>query len=117
MILPFNIYIFVLQEAPLPHSPRAISFLNHDTVCFAYPSPDYAIFSIPTMSATDISTPLPMTTSTTMGALTGLTGYMTLGLGAKALKPPVVTVSESEALIAKDSESCIPRITVLDLFS
>jgi hypothetical protein len=60
------------------------------------------------MSATEISTPLPVTTSTTaMGALTGLTGYMTLGLGAKALKPAVVTVNESETLIAKDSEDDI----------
>lgn len=109
--------MFMLQEAPLPHSPRAISFLNHDVVCFAYPSPDYALFSISTMSATDISTPLPMTTSATMGALTGLTGYMTLGLGAKPLKPPVVTLNESEILITKDSESCILRIQVLDLFS
>jgi len=101
------------QEAPLSHSPRVISFLNHDTACFAYPSPDYAIFFIPTMSATDISTPLPITTSTTaMGALTGLTGYMTLGLGAKVLKPAVVTVSESEAFIAKDSENYILRINV-----
>lgn len=58
------------------------------------------------MSAAEISTPLPVTASTsTMGALTGLTGYMTLGLGAKALKPPVVTVNESETLIAKDGES------------
>jgi Vam6/Vps39-like protein vacuolar protein sorting-associated protein 39 len=69
------------------------------------------------MSATDISIPLPVTASTTaMGALTGLTGYMTLGLGAKPLKPPVVTVNESETLIAKDSESCIPRILFLHLF-
>lgn len=94
-----------VKEAPLPHSPRAISFLNHDAVCFAYPPPDYAIFSTQAMSAAEISTPLPVTASTsTMGALTGLTGYMTLGLGAKALKPPVVTVNESETLIAKDDE-------------
>jgi Vam6/Vps39-like protein vacuolar protein sorting-associated protein 39 len=70
------------------------------------------------MSATDISTPLPVTASTTaMGALSGLTGYMTLGLGAKPLKPPVVTVNETETLISKDSESCTPFILFLDLFS
>ena len=68
------------------------------------------------MSAIDISTPLPVATSTTMGALTGLTGYMTLGLGAKALKPPVVTINESEALIAKDSESCALCLNVLHSF-
>ena len=36
-----------------------------------------------------------------MTALTGLTGYMTLGLGAKA-KPAMVRVAESEILISKD---------------
>ena len=56
------------------------------------------------MTATEIVTPLPVTASgTAMGALTGLTGYMTLGLGAKA-KPAVVQVGESEMLIAKDGE-------------
>lgn len=92
------------QECALPHSARAISFLNEDKVCFAYSPTDYAIFSVSTMTAAEISTPLPITTSATaMGALTGLTGYMTLGLGAKA-KPAVVRISESEVLIAKDSE-------------
>ncbi|KAG6862806.1 hypothetical protein C0995_008382 [Termitomyces sp. Mi166 len=38
-----------------------------------------------------------------MGALSGLTGYMTLGLGAKP-KPASVRISEKEALISKDSE-------------
>ncbi|GLB44890.1 putative rab guanyl-nucleotide exchange factor [Lyophyllum shimeji] len=97
------------KEAPLPHSARVISFLDHDTACFAYSPTDYAMFSIPNMTATDISTPLPVATSaggSAMGALTGLTGYMTLGLGAKA-KPACVRISETEALIAKDSEGLI----------
>ena len=38
-----------------------------------------------------------------MGALSGLGGYMTLGLGAKA-KPNVANVNDNEALIAKDSK-------------
>jgi Vam6/Vps39-like protein vacuolar protein sorting-associated protein 39 len=38
-----------------------------------------------------------------IGALAGLTGYMTLGLGAKA-KPCLITVNKSEALIARESE-------------
>lgn len=38
-----------------------------------------------------------------MGALSGLGGYMTLGLGSKA-KPCVVSIDEKEALVAKDSE-------------
>ncbi|KAF7375244.1 Rab guanyl-nucleotide exchange factor [Mycena sanguinolenta] len=47
------------KEAPLPHSPRIITFLDKDTACFAYPDTEYAIFSIPTMTATDVSIPLP----------------------------------------------------------
>ncbi|KAG5644651.1 hypothetical protein DXG03_008033 [Asterophora parasitica] len=97
------------KETPLPHSARVISFLDHDTVCFAYSPTDYAMFSISTMTAVDITTPLPVTISasaTAMGAFTGLTGYMTLGLGAKP-KPASVRVSDTEALIAKDSEGLI----------
>ena len=71
----------------LPHSARVVTFLNPDTACFAYSSTEYAIFSISTTSAVDVVTPLPVTFS--KGTLTGLTGYMTLGLGAKA-KPAVV---------------------------
>lgn len=60
------------------------------------------MFSIPTMTATEIVIPLPTTgSSTTMNAISGLTGYMTLGLGAKA-KPAVVQTAESELLLAKD---------------
>ncbi|KAF8813359.1 hypothetical protein BYT27DRAFT_7180846 [Phlegmacium glaucopus] len=93
-----------VKEAPLPHSARVIVFLNKDTACFAYSPTEYAIFSIPTMSAMEIVTPLPITGSgTAMNALTGLTGYMTLGLGAKA-KPTVVQVGDSEILVGKDGE-------------
>ena len=92
------------QEALLPHSARVIVFLNKNTACFAYSPTEYAIFSIPTMSAMEIVTPLPVTGSgTAMNALTGLTGYMTLGLGAKA-KPTVVQVGDSEILVGKDSK-------------
>ena len=92
------------QEAPLPHSARVIVFLNKDTACFAYSPTEYAIFSIPTMSAVEIVTPLPLTgPGTAMNALSGLTGYMTLGRGAKA-KPTVVQVADSEVLLGKDSE-------------
>ncbi|KAF5379787.1 hypothetical protein D9615_005708 [Tricholomella constricta] len=98
-----------VKEATLPHSARIISFLDHDTACFAYSPTDYAMFSISTMTAVDISTPLPVTTSagaSAMGAFTGLTGYMTLGLGAKP-KPASVRISKTEALIAKDSEGIV----------
>ncbi|KAF8150879.1 hypothetical protein B0H34DRAFT_155040 [Crassisporium funariophilum] len=93
-----------VKETPLPHSARVITFLNKDTACFAYSPTEYAIFSLTTMTAVDIVTPLPVTGSgTAMTALTGLTGYMTLGLGAKA-KPAVVQIGDSELLIAKDGE-------------
>ena len=88
----------------MPHSARSIVFLDKDTACFAYSPTEYAIFSIPTMTAVDIVTPLPVTGSgTAMNALTGLTGYMTLGLGTKA-KPGVIRVTDSEFLIAKDGK-------------
>ncbi|TFY63425.1 hypothetical protein EVG20_g6316 [Dentipellis fragilis] len=91
-------------EATLPHSARTIAFLNHDIVCLAYPA-EYVLFSLDTMSAFEISA--PMTTSLsgsgiTKGALSGLGGYMTLGLGSKG-KPCAVAVRESEVLIAKDN--------------
>ncbi|KAF9448658.1 hypothetical protein P691DRAFT_668993 [Macrolepiota fuliginosa MF-IS2] len=93
-----------VKEAPLPHSPRAISFMNPEIVGFAY-APDYALFSIPTMSIIDITLPLPVAPSSGMGmgAFSGLTGYMSLGLGAKA-KPTIAPVGEEEVFIAKDNE-------------
>ncbi|KAF8969138.1 vacuolar sorting protein 39 domain 1-domain-containing protein [Flammula alnicola] len=92
-----------VKEVPLPHSARSIVFLDKDTACFAYSPTEFAIFSILTMSALDIVTPLPVTSAgTAMNALTGLTGYMTLGLGAKA-KPAVVQVGDN-LLIAKDGQ-------------
>ena len=94
----------VSKEAPLPHSARSISFLNPDSVCFAYSPTEYAIFTISTMTAVDISTPLPTTASVgAMGAFSGLTGYMTLGLGAKS-KPGVVHLNGEDTLILRDSE-------------
>jgi len=88
-------------------------FLNKDTACFAYSPTEYAIFSISTMSAVEIVTPLPLTGSgTAMNALTGLTGYMTLGLGAKA-KPSVVQVGDSEILVGKDGEYVFLSLSVI----
>ncbi|KAJ7180691.1 vacuolar sorting protein 39 domain 2-domain-containing protein [Mycena filopes] len=94
------------QEAALPHSARVISFFDKDTACFAYSRTEYAIFSVPAMTATDISIPLPVTAAGMgMAAFTGrgLGGYMTLGLGAKS-KPAAIQISDSEVLILKDNE-------------
>ncbi|KAJ6468361.1 hypothetical protein C8R45DRAFT_1018454 [Mycena sanguinolenta] len=95
------------KDAPLPHSPRIITFLDKDTACFAYPDTEYAIFSIPTMTATEVSIPLPgAATGAGMGSAftgLGLGGYMTLGLGAKP-KSGTIQISETETLILKDNE-------------
>ncbi|KAI0073891.1 hypothetical protein K474DRAFT_1626886 [Panus rudis PR-1116 ss-1] len=96
------------KEANLPHSPRAIAFLTGDVVCFGYTPTDYALFSLKTMSTIEITTPVTIATSTSSignmgkGAFSGLSGYMTLGLGAKA-KPNALRTSEGEVLIAKDN--------------
>ena len=79
-----------------------MSFMNDDTIAFAYSLTEHATFSLKTMTPVEIT--LPTTTTTTgMGAFSGLTGYMTLGLGAKA-KPSLLTTKESEVLVAKDSK-------------
>jgi hypothetical protein len=80
--------------------------MNENTVSFGYSSTEFAVFTISTLTAVEVVIPLPTTASTTTGmattAFTGLTGYMTLGLGAKA-KPSVLPISESEVMIMKDS--------------
>ncbi|KAI0067184.1 hypothetical protein BV25DRAFT_1959388 [Artomyces pyxidatus] len=98
-----------VKEAALPHSARTITFLNHDVVCLAYSQTEHILFSLATMMTIEISTvPTPSNSATAMsnmgmGALTGLGGYMTLGLGAKG-KPCATNVNESEVLIAKDND-------------
>ncbi|KIY68727.1 hypothetical protein CYLTODRAFT_436489 [Cylindrobasidium torrendii FP15055 ss-10] len=91
-----------VKEAPLPHSPRTITFMSSDKLCFAY-APDYAIFDMNTLTATELVLPAPSTTATALGTLTGLTGYMTLGLGAKA-KPVVIQLNDAETVVFKDNE-------------
>ncbi|TBU49828.1 hypothetical protein BD309DRAFT_850781 [Dichomitus squalens] len=92
----------------LAHSPRAIAFVNGETLCWGHTPTDYCITSLKTSVTVDVTTPIPTVTSGSgistmgMGALSGLGGYMTLGLGAKA-KPNVTGVNDVEALIAKDN--------------
>lgn len=98
----------MLQESPLPHSARTIAFLNSEVVCLAYEA-DHVLFSLDTMSTIEIATG-PMVSksgagignvSMSMGALSGLGGYMTLGLGSK-LRPCVTNIGDGQVLIAKD---------------
>lgn len=95
------------QEALLPHSARTIAFLNSEVVCLAYEA-DHVLFSLDTMSTIEIAS-APTTTKSVagignvgMGALSGLGGYMTLGLGSK-LRPCVTNVGDAQVLVAKDS--------------
>jgi len=80
-----------------------MSFMNDETIAFVYLLTEHAIFSLKTMTPVEITSP-STTTATRMGAFSVLTGYITLGLGAKA-KPSLLTINESEVLIVKDSES------------
>ncbi|KAI0267682.1 hypothetical protein BC834DRAFT_923439 [Gloeopeniophorella convolvens] len=93
-----------IKEAQLPHSARTITFVTSDVVCLAYEA-DHILFSLDSMSTIDIAS-APTTGKSGagmgMGALTGLGGYMTLGLGTK-LKPCVTNVGDSEVLMAKDN--------------
>ncbi|KAG7089926.1 hypothetical protein E1B28_011558 [Marasmius oreades] len=96
-----------VKEYALPHSPRVISFIDDDHACFAYPANEYAIFSLDKLTATEVTMPLPAAGGpSTIGTLSGLTGYMTLGLGAKA-KPGVVRLNDDDTLILRDNEGIV----------
>ncbi|KIM67190.1 hypothetical protein SCLCIDRAFT_1210690 [Scleroderma citrinum Foug A] len=93
-----------IKEAVLPHSPRLITFLDHDNACFAYLPTDYAVFSISKLTTTDVV--LPVATTASMRAFSGLGNYMMLGLGAKA-KPNLVRMSDNETLVIKDNQGLV----------
>lgn len=81
-----------------------MAFFDHDTICLGYSPTDYAVFSLEKLTATEIVTPAQATTTMAgMGAFSGLSGYMTLGLGAKP-KPGILRLSESEVVVVKDSK-------------
>ena len=72
------------------------------------------------MTPVDISFPMATSTSAAsigsmgMSAFSGLGGYMTLGLGAKA-KPNALRVTETEFLIAKEREwLLVSRLSLWD---
>jgi len=66
------------------------------------------------MSVIDVILPLPSSTSTGMGkgTFSGLTGYMSLSLGAKT-RPTIAPTSASEVLIVKDSTYLLYLLIVL----
>ena len=95
----------------MPHSPRAIAFLNSGVACLAYTQTEHVLLLLDTMTLSDIAPSNISNAAGTglgmgmgMGALAGLGGYMTLGLGAKEKKPSVVKIEEGEVLIPKDGE-------------
>ncbi|KAJ7880982.1 hypothetical protein B0H14DRAFT_3763074 [Mycena olivaceomarginata] len=81
------------REAPLPHSPRIISFLDKDT------GPQTFLSQFP-VAATGVAGMAGMGSAFTG---LGLGGYMTLGLGAKP-KSGAIQISDTETLILKDNE-------------
>ncbi|EJD06913.1 uncharacterized protein FOMMEDRAFT_117970 [Fomitiporia mediterranea MF3/22] len=95
-----------IKEAPLPHSARVITFIKPNVLCLAYSATEHVLFYLETMSAAEFTMPVNVPSSSSTGAygmnaLSGLGGYMSLGLAAKA-KPMAVAVGE-EVLIPKDS--------------
>lgn len=81
-------------------------FFDHSTICLAY-APGYAVFTVDTMIAVDVATPTqPVATMTGMSAFSGLSGYMTLGLGSKP-KPTALRLSDKEVMIVKESKLCL----------
>lgn len=92
------------QEAPLPHSARTIAFVNSHVVSLSYDLTTHVLFSLDTLSVTELALPpVPSTSGAGMGYLgKGLGGYMTLGLGSKG-RPCAVNVQDSEVFLTKDS--------------
>ena len=82
--------------------------MNGETLCWGHTPTDYCVTSLKTSITVDVTTPIATVTSggsistMGMGAFSGLGGYMTLGLGAKA-KPMLLKMENDEVLIPHDS--------------
>ena len=79
-------------------------------MCFAYSPTEYAIFSLENSTVVDITMPAPVPTAPSssglgMGTFSGLSSYMTLGLGSKNAKPGLARVGEGEVVVVKESRS------------
>ena len=78
--------------------------MDNHTVSLSYDLTTHVLFSLDTLTVTELSLPLvPSTSASGMGYLgKGLGGYMTLGLGSKG-KPCAVNIQEGEVFLTKDS--------------
>ncbi|KLO10830.1 hypothetical protein SCHPADRAFT_906559 [Schizopora paradoxa] len=99
-----------VKEAPLPHSARTIAFVRPSVLCLAYSATEHVMFFLETMSTAELTLPVgnvPTSSSIGIGmnALTGLGGFVTLGMAAKA-KPLITTVGD-EVLIPKDNSGLL----------
>ena len=78
--------------------------------CFAYSPTEYAIFSLENSTVVDVTMPalvpiVPSSSGLGMGTFSGLSSYMSLGLGGKTAKPALARVGEGEVIVVKESES------------
>ncbi|KAG9314800.1 vacuolar sorting protein 39 domain 1-domain-containing protein [Chiua virens] len=101
-----------VKETPLPHSPRAIAFLDPSHACFAYSLTDYAIFSLEDSTVVDVTLPAPVPTAPSstglgMGTFSGLSSYMSLGLGGKGAKPGLTRIGDGEVVVVKENQGFI----------
>lgn len=93
------------KEVALPHSPRALAFTTYQAVCMAYSLTDYAVLNLLTSAVTEVTIPAPQAVSAGMGGMgmgMGMGAFSGL-FGAKA-KPTVISVSDNEVLVNKDSK-------------
>ncbi|KIK98408.1 hypothetical protein PAXRUDRAFT_823887 [Paxillus rubicundulus Ve08.2h10] len=103
-----------VKEILLPHSPRAVAFLDSSNVCFAYSPTEHVIFSLENSTTVDVTIPAPVLTSSSstglgMGTFSGLglSSYMSLGLGGKAAKPGLVRVGDGEVVIIREGQGVV----------
>lgn len=78
-------------------------------LCMAYSTTEHVLFSLETMSASELTLPSASASAASaignmgMGALTGLGGYMSLAMGAK-VKPVLLKMEDGVVLVPRDSQ-------------
>ncbi|KAG8213472.1 hypothetical protein J3R82DRAFT_12007 [Butyriboletus roseoflavus] len=101
-----------VKETSLPHSPRAVAFLDQSHICFAYSPTEYAIFSLENLAVVDVTMPAlvptaPSSSGLGMGTFSGLSSYMSLGLGGKTAKPGLARVGEGEVVVVRENQGFV----------